>query len=86
MWTNEWGNEFDNEQDARLDVPSRMSWDDYKNELMYSISFDELIDWARDQIGFESHFSEQLKQAEDEFFENNYYEDDYSADYIGYDV
>jgi hypothetical protein len=71
-WVNSWGDEFDNEKDARRHAKEHMDWDSYKEELQYNISYDKLLEWARNQESFWNDFQDEVAMAEEEFFSNNY--------------
>ena len=73
-WKNDWGEEFETEEDARDNVIERMDWSDYEQEMQYSISWTDLFRWARQQDGFFEHFETDFSNAENEFFEANYHE------------
>jgi len=74
QWESAWGDIFETETDARENVIERMDWTDYKTELQYSISFFELLDWAREHDGFYDRFADEIQDAENEFFRSNYSE------------
>lgn len=67
-WFDDWGTEFESEEEAREHTQQNMTWEDYKNEFQYIVSYDELLDWAKDTWGFEEHFSDAIMQAENEYF------------------
>lgn len=71
-WVSPWGDEFDNEKDARQHAKEQMDWDSYKNELQYLITYDELLEWAHSQDSFWDNFQDEVATAEEEFFSNNY--------------
>lgn len=71
-WVSAWGDEFDNEKDARQHAKEQMDWDSYKEELQYLIKYDELLEWAHNQESFEHDFKGEFAMAEEEFFSNNY--------------
>lgn len=71
-WVSSWGDEFDDEKDARQHAKKQMDWDSYKDELQYTISFDRLLEWAHDQDSFWDEFQDEITAAEEEFFSNNY--------------
>lgn len=71
-WVSPWGDEFDDEKDARQDAKEKMEWDSYKEELQYLITFDRLLEWAHNQKSFEHDFKDEIVMAEEEFFSNNY--------------
>ena len=73
-WENYWGEEFETEEDARENVCEHMEWDDYENEMQYTISWHDLFEWARKQEGFFDHFEIDFYDAENEFFKANYHE------------
>lgn len=73
-WENDWGDEFETEEDARNDATERMDWPNYEDELQYIISFHQLFTWARKQEGFVEHFENEFYEAEDNFFTSNYHE------------
>lgn len=72
IWVSAWGNEFEKEEAAREDAREHMDWDSYKEELQYTITFDQLLDWAHEQESFFDAFQEEISDAEGEFFLNNY--------------
>ena len=72
-WINDWGDEFDNEEDARQRAREQMNWNNYKNELIYILTIDQILDWAREQEGFYDAFQDELACAEGEFFLSNYH-------------
>lgn len=71
-WVSSWGDEFDDEKDARQDAKERMDWNAYKEELQYLITYDELLEWAHNQNAFWDEFQDEVTTAEEEFFSNNY--------------
>lgn len=71
-WVSPWGDEFDDEKDARQDAKDHMDWDSYKEELQYLIAYDKLLEWAYNQESFERDFKNEIAMAEEEFFSNNY--------------
>ena len=73
MWENEWGQEFDSEEEAFNDVHDKMEWSDYKESMQYSISWDALFDFARNHEDFFDHFEREISRAEEEFFTNYYH-------------
>ena len=72
-WRSDWGDEFDNEEDAHLDAKEHMDWNSYKDELIYILTIDQILDWAREQEGFYDAFQDELAAAEGEFFLSNYH-------------
>ena len=72
-WISDWGDEFDNEEDARLHAKEHMDWSSYKDELIYILTIDQILDWAREQEGFYDAFQDELADAEGEFFLSNYH-------------
>lgn len=74
MWENDWGEEFDTEEEARENIHEHMDRDDYKWRLGYIISCDKLLAWAMEQDAFYERFQEEISRAEGEFFEDNYHE------------
>lgn len=72
-WISSWGDEFDNEKDARLHAKEQMDWDSYKHELQYIISLNRLLEWAHNQDSFWDEFQDEITAAEEEFFSDNYY-------------
>lgn len=73
-WENDWGEEFETEEDAREDVVEKMDWSAYEDELQYTISWHTLFEWARQQDGFFERFETNFYDAENEFFKANYHE------------
>lgn len=67
-WFDDWGTEFESEEEAREHTRQNMTWEQYKDEFQYIVSYDELLDWAKDALGFEEHFSDAIMQAENEHF------------------
>lgn len=74
QWENDWGDEFETEEDARENVIEKMEWSDYEEELQYIISFHDLFVWAHNQVGFYEYFENELNEAENNFFKANYHE------------
>ena len=75
-WVSEWGDEFETEEEARDDALEKMDWNDYVDEFEYLISYRELLDWARQQPGFWERFEQDASEAEGEFFDRNYHEEE----------
>jgi len=72
-WVSDWGDEFDNEEDARQHAREQMDWSSYKDELIYTLTIDQILDWAHEQKGFHDAFQDELAAAEGEFFLSNYH-------------
>lgn len=70
-WVTAWGEEFDNRADAEDAIFSDMSWDDYAKKMEYSVSWNRLFEWARNQPGFFEEFENEFAAAEQEFFDEN---------------
>lgn len=73
-YENDWGDEFENEEKARQDAWEHMEYSDYTEKLGYSISHGALLQWAMRQDRFWIHFNEEIHEAEDSYFRENYHE------------
>ena len=73
-WENEWGDEFETEEEAREDSYARMNRTDLNEELGMVLSFSDLLDWCWNQPNFVDEFWEAIEEAERNYFESNYYE------------
>lgn len=74
MWKNDWGEEFDTEEDARENVWKHMGRDHYEDRLEYIINHSKLLSWAMDQDAFYEAFQKEINEAEEEFFDDYYHE------------
>ena len=73
-WENEFGDVFESREDAYEDSWNKMEDFELANALEYIIGFRALLEWAMQQDGFYEYFSEQIDEAENEFFSEHYYE------------
>ena len=73
-WENEWGDEFETEEEAREDSYERMDHTDLNEELGMVLSYNDLLNWCWKQPNFIDEFWEAIEEAERNYFENNYYE------------
>lgn len=81
MWESEWGDTFDSEEEAYEDCLSRMTIEDYADEMIFHLSYDDLLQWAMKQEGFWEQFENTMKEIREEFFRNYYSEvEDEDAD------
>lgn len=65
--------EFENEEAARVHAEENMDKEDWIEYLNYSISFDDLLDWAMEQEKFWNDYREPIQEAKECFF-NTFYE------------
>jgi len=73
-WENDFGEEFETEEEARDDVYEKMDQIDLIEGLKTSISFTTLLAWAIKQPNFWDDFNDAVYEAENMFFHDNYHE------------
>ena len=73
-WENDWGDEFETREDAFEDARTRMNRVDLDEEMGMVLSFSDLLDWCWQQPNFIDDFYDAIEEAEQNYFENNYYE------------
>ncbi len=73
-WENDFGEEFETEEEAREDAFEKMEQADLIEGLEISIGFTTLLEWAMKQPNFWDDFNDAICEAEDIFFRDNYYE------------
>lgn len=73
-WENDWGEEFETEEEARENVLENIEWADYEEQFFDIVPFHNLFEWARKQDGFFEDFEMELCEAENRFFNDNYHE------------
>lgn len=66
MWKNQYGDEFDTEEDARLDASEMMDTDDVLDYIINHYTSEDIIKWMGDK-GIEL-----MMEALDEYFQENY--------------
>lgn len=73
-YENDWGEQFDDWDDALENTRDRMQKKDYEKYLGYSIPHDALLKWAMSQDQFWDVFVEEVNHAEINFFEDHCHE------------
>lgn len=76
IWENEFGEQFETEEEAREDVYESMELQDYINGLAEKIDKSQLLEWCWQQTKgkFIDDFNDEIAEVEDDFFRENYYE------------
>ena len=74
IWENDFGEEFETQEEARENVYERMELDDYLTRISDIIDVDKLLRWAWGKADFFETFDEEVLDAERRFFEDNYHE------------
>jgi hypothetical protein len=67
---------FDTYEDAREDASEKMDWDDLANFFQNHVTFVELLKWASKQENFWAEYENDIFQAEDDYFTENYWEEE----------
>lgn len=74
VWENDFGEEFETEEEAHDNLYERMELDDYLTRIGDRVDVQKLLRWAWRQGGFYEAFYDEIVAAEDSFFEENYRE------------
>lgn len=65
MFYNEWGDEFSTWEEAvQGTIEKRMTKDDLLSEIVYHLTYEELIQWAMKQPNFDAVFHDKIKMAQ----------------------
>ena len=76
MWTNG-GEYFETEDDARENVCQEMTWDDYEEYFHKKMDFHKFFTTVREKMpDFFERFEDDFCQAENDYFEENYWEEE----------
>lgn len=76
MWENDYGDEFETEDEAREDAVENMTKEDYLEYFENHVNTRELLEWAWRQVTFFEDFENQLMDAEDAYFNDCYHKID----------
>lgn len=76
IWENEFGEQFETEEEARENAFDTMALGEYIDRLAKKIDKSQLLEWCWQQTHgkFIDDFNDEIAEVEDDFFRDNYYE------------
>ena len=76
MIRNDWGEEFENREEAMENVQERMTWECYTDFFEMNCPFQKLFEFARKCDNFFETFEDEFCQAEEQFYKDFYHEEE----------
>lgn len=76
VWVDEDGNQFESYEEAYDEACNKMDIIDLTDHFGNYVSFEQLLQWALKQDGFWNQFEDALSQAEQDYFEEWYHEEE----------
>lgn len=75
-WYDDFGGEYETEEEARERVPELMTSDDYAYYIKEYITYDMLFSYAMNGYDdFQDYFEDEIESAEDSFFNEHFHKD-----------
>ena len=69
-----WGGEYETEDEARESAARNFDEADFRDYFEEQVSYATLLEWAMRQNNFSEDFCDEICEAENEFFTDNYHE------------
>lgn len=77
MWyNNNTGTSFETEEEAREAAFEDQDFEDFSGYFSCYVNYDKLLKWAMEQENFFSSFDDEYSMANEDYFNNNYYEEE----------
>lgn len=76
VWVDDDGNEFESYEEAYGEALNKMDIMDLVDHFENYVTFKELLEWALKQDGFWERFDGVVSQAEQDYFEEWYHEEE----------
>lgn len=80
VWVDDDGNQFESYEEAYDDALNKMDITDLTDHFGNYVSFEQLLQWALKQDDFWNQFEDALSQAEQDYFEEWYHEEEVEDD------
>lgn len=80
VWVDDDGNQFESYEEAYDEALNKMDIIDLTDHFGNYVSFEQLLQWALKQDDFWNQFEDALNQAEQDYFEEWYHEEEVEDD------
>ena len=80
IWKSKHGDCFDSYAEAYDDATEKMDFEDLSYFFNNYVGFTELLTWALKQDDFWNKYESYISQAENDYFEDNYWEEEEELD------